>query len=303
MYDNHSRGISYSAGFFMLIAFAIASLVVASFISEFIAEKMTGVDFKLIRENLGNPAYANALKVVQIVNAVVGFLLPTILTAQMLSRQPFELLGFSPKVRAQQVGLVFLIIGTAIVVASGFSYLNSEIPLPSAWEIEFQKLEENYIQQVESIIKLRNTQDYVIALIIMAFLPALCEETLFRGGLQNFLGRGIRSPWVAIIIVSALFSVVHISFYGFLSRFFLGIILGCLFHYSGKLWLSILGHFIYNATAITVMYVYLKKGIPLREAANTDVGVGGWWGLVVLPVVIGLLILFKRISIRNKRLG
>ena len=134
MYDNHSRGISYSAGFFMLIAFAIASLVVASFISEFLAEKITGVDFKVIRENLANPAYANALKVMQVVNALVGFFVPTLITAKILSNRPFELLGFSPKVRLGQVGLVLLIIGTSLIVASAFSYLNSEIPLPADWK-------------------------------------------------------------------------------------------------------------------------------------------------------------------------
>ena len=132
----------------------------------------------------------------------------------------------------------------------------------------------------------------------MAFVPALCEETLFRGGLQNFLTRGTGKPWLSIIVVSALFSLVHFSCYGFLSRFFLGIVLGALFHYSGKLWLSILAHFINNALAITVLYISIQQGKSLQEAMKQDAG--SFWGILGVPVVIGLFYLFKNISARRR---
>ena len=45
-----------------------------------------------------------------------------------------------------------------------------------------------------------NFSDYLIAMIMVAFLPALFEETLFRGGLQNLLSRWFKKPilrWAA----------------------------------------------------------------------------------------------------------
>ncbi len=132
----------------------------------------------------------------------------------------------------------------------------------------------------------------------MAFLPALCEETLFRGGLQNFLTRGTNMPWLSIIVVSILFSLAHFSFYGFLSRFFLGIVLGALFHYSGKLWLSILAHFINNALAITVLYISTQQGKPLQEAMKQDET--SFWGILAIPAVVGLFALFKKVSMRRR---
>lgn len=299
MYDNHSKGISYTAGFFMLIAFTIGALVVAGFMSAVIWEQMTGLKYTDLEKYLTNPDYANPLKIMQLINAVVGFLLPALLTAQMISRRPLDLLGFSPRIKAEQVVLVMLIIGASLVVASSFSYFNQKIPLPPDWKLRFEKLENDYNSQVEAIISLKTTKDYIIALLIMAFLPALCEETLFRGGLQNFLARGTGRTWLSIIIVSALFSAAHISFYGFLSRFFLGLILGAIYHYSGKLWLGIIAHFLHNAIAITVMFVYIQRGTPMRDAVKSDIG--GWWGIVVLPVVIGLFIIFRNVSLRNRR--
>jgi membrane protease YdiL (CAAX protease family) len=187
-----------------------------------------------------------------------------------------------------------MVIGAALMVSSSLSYLTNSLPIPDTWKLRFDKMEFEYNEQVSAIISLKNAKDYILALIIMAFLPALCEETLFRGGLQNFLTRGTHLPWLAIIVVSILFSLAHFSFYGFLSRFFLGIVLGALYHYSGKLWLSILAHFLNNALAITVLYIATKKGEPLSEAIKQDAT--SFWGVLALPVVIILFVAFKRAS-------
>src|SRR5437762_10427942 len=128
------------------------------------------------------------------------------------------------------------------------------IPITESLKLKFTKMEADYNKQVEAIIGLNNAGEYILALIIMAFLPALCEETLFRGGLQNFLTRSTRNPWLSILIVSILFSAVHFSFYGFLPRVFLGIVLGLIYYYTGSLWLSILAHFANNAIAVSQFY-------------------------------------------------
>lgn len=159
-------------------------------------------------------------------------------------------------------------------------------------------MEDEYNRQVSAIISLKTGWDYFIALVVLAFLPALCEETLFRGGLQNFLTRGTNRPWLSIIIVSILFSLAHFSFYGFLSRVFLGLVLGALFYYSGKLWLSILAHFINNALAITLLYVSIQQGKPIQEAMKQDAST--FWGIIAVPVVIVLFVAFKRVSANSR---
>jgi membrane protease YdiL (CAAX protease family) len=246
------------------------------------------------------PAYSDAMKVVQVISAVIGFLLPAIVAAFMLSRKPFQLLGFSPQVKPEQVGVVVLLIVAALLVSFALSYFNREIPMPADWKIRADQLEKDYNSQLAGIINLKSTGDYILALLIMAFLPALCEETLFRGGLQNFLTRSTGRPWVSIIIVSLIFSLVHFSYYGFLPRFFLGAVLGFIYHYSGKLWLSILAHFINNALAITVLYASLKEGKQINEIMNEDKTGGGWWGIFLLPVLITLFAYFKKISASDK---
>ena len=299
MYDNQSKGISYTAGFFMIIVF----VVVGAFLSEQINKQIwiywTGQSFDLVSRV--NPVYSNVLKVMQAVSAIITFFIPTLAVTALLSHKPGVLLGFSPKVRLDQVGLVLLIVVASLVVSTSLSYFNNNIPLPEDWRVRFDNWENEYNRQVEAIVSLKNERDYILALVVMAFLPALCEETLFRGGLQNFLSRGTRMPWFAIIVVSILFSLAHFSFYGFLYRVFLGIILGAIYHYSGKLWLSVLAHFINNAIALTVLYVNMQNGKPIREAMKTDAA--GYWGILALPILVGLFILFQRVSGTNRRLA
>ncbi len=299
MYDNDSKGISYLGGFFMLIAFAIAGLVLASVIGAQIWHQMTGRDFSEMQKGMTDPANSDVMKIIQSLTAIIGFFVPTVVTAALLNRRPIRLLGFSSTdIKLSQVGLVILLVGVSLLVATSLSYLTNSTPIPDSWKLRFDRMENEYNQQVSAIISLKNGKDYIIALIIMAFLPALCEETLFRGGLQNFLTRGTNMPWLSIIVVSILFSLAHFSFYGFLSRFFLGIVLGALFHYSGKLWLSILAHFINNALAITVLYVATQQGKPLQEAMKQDAT--SFWGILAIPVVIGLFVAFKRASERRR---
>ncbi len=294
MYDSNSKGISYSAGFFILIGFALVALLIASLLSIPIWTAMTGKSFKEMETAMNDPANSNAFKVIQSITAIVGFLLPAILTASLLNRKPFKLIGFSGKITWKQVGIVFAIVIAALFVSGFFSYVNEKIPISEFWRLKFEKMENDYNTQIEAIIGLNNIGEYILALIVIAFLPALCEETLFRGGLQNFLTRSTKNPWFSIIIVSILFSLAHFSYYGFLSRIFLGILLGLLYQYSGKIWLNILAHFFNNALAITVLYVYKMQGKPLHEAIKE--GPSTYWGILLLPVLIGLLLLFKKMS-------
>lgn len=291
MYDGHSKGISYGAGFFMLIAFAVAGAILAQIIYAPIWTSMTGDDLKALTEGRIGPEDTNAVRMVQSISAIVGFLLPTIVTAFILHRRPFKLLGFDSNVKAGETMLVIVLMILAIGVSSSLSYFNQQIPIPASWKAFFDKLELDYNRMVEVIIRMKDFKDYLIALVVMAFLPALCEETLFRGGFQNFLTRATRNPWLSIIIVGLIFSLVHLSFYGFLSRLFLGIVLGWIYHYSGKLWLSIIAHFLNNALLLTYLYLMSKYGEPVSKEPDLT-----FWGILFLPLLIFAFLYFRKIS-------
>lgn len=299
MYDSNSKGISYTGGFFILIALAIAGIFVGTILSIPIWTSMTGKGILEMKDQLGNPAYSSAFKLIQSVSTFFGFFIPAIITAILLSRRPYNLLGFTSRVQWNQVGVVVAIMFLALFISTSFGYFNQHIPLSPSLKTRFQELEDEYNSQVEAIMQLKGVGDYMLGLLIMGLLPALCEETLFRGGLQNFLTRSTQKPWLSILIVSILFSAVHFSFYGFLPRMFLGIVLGLIYYYTGSLWLSIVAHFFNNAIAVSQYYFSSSPSLKQMAQENPPLPLV-YLGLIAIPFLVALLFLLKRISPRQQ---
>lgn len=295
MYDSDSKGITYTAGFFMLIAFAVAGLIIGAVISVPVWQQMTGISFKKMQENMTNPACADAIKVIQVITVITGLLFPAVLTAFLLNRKPLRLMGFKTAISWKQAGLAVAILVTGLIISGSLSYINQHIPLSDSLRRKFDGMEKDYMDQAAAILSLNTTGQYILSLFIMAFLPALCEEALFRAGLQNFLTRAVKNPWISILIVSLLFSLSHVSYYGFLSRFFLGMILGFLYHYSRSIWPSVLAHFLNNALVVTVLFISGRQGKPVTEAMKESTD-GSWWGILLVPAIIGLFIVFRNSS-------
>src|SRR5258706_11305222 len=77
-----------------------------------------------------------------------------------------------------------------------------------------------------AIANMKTTQDYIVSLLIIALLPAFFEEMLFRGSLQPVMISITKNTFAGILITSILFSAIHGSYYGFLPRVGLGLIIG-----------------------------------------------------------------------------
>lgn len=292
--DPGAKGISYTAGFFMLIGFAVAGLLFSGAVGIPIWTAVTGRSADTFMDVSGTRADTQAVRLIMLISALIAFLAPALLTASVLNRKPMKLLGFTGSVSARQVVAVLGIAVSALFVSGFLGWLNEVIPIPEHLRIRFEALEQEYNRQVVAILGLSNFTDYLVGLLVMAVLPAVCEEALFRGGLQNFLSRATARPWLAIIVVSLIFSVAHFSFFGFLPRFVLGIMLGALFHFSGRLWLPVLAHFLNNALAVTILYVYKLQEKELEEAVSGTAS--GWQGVFAVPLLIALLYVFYRIS-------
>lgn len=300
MYDNDSKGISYTGGFFMLIAFVIAGAIFGAMLGGVAWTAMTGKTTQDLLNGAVNAGDAPAYRAMQAINAIFSFLIPTLIVAFMLHRRPLKLIGLDTRgMQLKQFGLLILIFGSALMVSTALSYITHLIPLPSSSKAYFDLLEKQYNTQVAAVMSLDTVQDYIMSVLVMAALQGFCEEVVFRGGLQNFLARGTRNPWLAIIVVSLIFSVMHFSYYGFLSRFALGIVLGALYYYSGTIWWSVIAHFLNNAMAVTMLYVYKLQGKPIKEAMDREVE--SFWGLLAVLPLIGLFILFKNSAAKNKR--
>jgi membrane protease YdiL (CAAX protease family) len=290
------KGLSYLAGFFMLIAFGVGGMILGGLLGIPVAAAISGKSIAFITENIskltGDRTYLREMQVIQTFSAVFGFLLPTLFTASRLSWSPMKLTGFKGVIAGKDLLLTIFITIAALALSGALGYFTYKLPFPVDWRIAFDKMERGYAETAAGIINLDSIPELLISIVVLALVPAVCEEAFFRGGLQNYLYRNTGRLWVSVIVVSVVFSAVHFSAYGFLSRLALGIILGLLYQYSCRLWLSILAHFINNATAVLVMYVAKMDGKSMQAVLSDKEG--SYLGFLALPVIIFLFVQYRK---------
>jgi membrane protease YdiL (CAAX protease family) len=166
-----------------------------------------------------------------------------------------------------------LIVITFMGVNSIFVQFNADFHFP-----EFMKSFEDWAREKESyaaeltvfMTNFESKAELMIALIVIAVLPAIGEELVFRGLIQNELNKLTKNAHIAIWLSAILFSAFHLQFFGFLPRVLLGALFGYLYYWSGNLTMAILAHFTNNAVAIISLYYYrqgsLEYNVETTEA-------------------------------------
>ncbi len=293
-----TRNLSATAAFFILIGFVFVGIFIGSLIGAGVWVGMTGNQILNIEKDMQNPQFANAARMVQLVSACFAIFIPAVACAALMSRKPFKWLGFTEGFSLKQLLLVFGIMLLCFPLVSALGELNAMIPIPKSWETAFKKMEDLYASQVESLATIRSFAEFIYSLIVLALLPAVFEETLFRGGFQKILTGLFKNPIAAIIVTSIIFSAIHMSYYGFLARFALGVVLGLLYYYSKSIWLSVSAHFLNNAIAVSYMYFLSLHGKPVKDLADADFPI--WWAIPCFVLLLLVMRQYKQIS--NQRL-
>ena len=279
---NHS-GISDKAGLFILIALMGAGAMVGSLSGILVWRMMTGQGLEHMQQHMSDPAYAQAVRTIQTILSICMFFVPPFIVARMTGNKAFSYLHWGGRIGLPTVISTILIMVTTLVVANQLSVVMEWIPLSQNLEFYFREMEDRYMEQIDVMSQMKGIPDLLISLVVMAALPAIVEEVFFRGGFQNMMQRSTKQIWVSVIITSLFFSAIHFSYYGFLSRLALSIVLGLLYAYSRNLWVPILAHFVNNAIAVGQVYYLRSTGQSVVE--NID-------DKFPLPVVLSALVFF-----------
>ena len=215
-----------------------------------------------ILDQTRNPSLVNAFRLFQGLAAIGTFILPALGAAYFFSNQTTEYLGLEKKSKGIHLFAVFILLMVAIPFINWMMQINGEMNLPSSLK-GLQDWMETTEAQASKITKLllgsTAVSDLVINLIVIAIIPAIGEELLFRGVIQKLFTELANSKGFAVIFTAVLFSALHMQFFGFLPRFALGVLLGYLYVWSGSLWVPIIAHFINNAMAVILTW-YMERG-------------------------------------------
>ena len=281
--------------FAILLCLCGAGLLIGSFASIAIVLSSLHVPFSQLKDALFKSENANLSRVLQSVATFFMMALPALIFARIMNRKPFRYIGFNSAISGKQAFILIGLVIIGLVLTGALSELNAMIPISKSLQQYFRLKEDEYNKEVFAIANMKTVQDYIISLIIIALLPAMFEEMLFRGALQPVMIKITKNAVAGIIITSILFSALHGSYYGFLPRVALGLILGYIYYFSKNLWLSVVFHFLNNALGITQMYALSKKGL-LTQTAMKDDTLPLYYGLIAVAVLFIAFKMFKKES-------
>lgn len=239
------------------LAFLVVSLVVAI--------PFFGVDSMLSIANISDfsdPETIKVLKYFQVVQSIGVFIIPPFILGWLFHGEIAGYLSLNKSVNFASVLLVLLLSFAASPFINFIGEMNANMHLPdwlSGLENWMKNAEENAAELTEAFLEVDSLGGLLFNIFMVAFLPAIGEELLFRGVIQRIFVNWTKSVHWGIWISAILFSALHMQFYGFVPRMFLGVLFGYLLVWSGSMWLPIIAHFINNAVAVVGMYMIDKK--------------------------------------------
>ena len=200
-------------------------------------------------QDLSNQVAVNYLKLMQLFTSVGLFITPMLMYSYLMSFN-FKFTGIT----RQSIILVIAIMMLITPFIGLILEWNMMISLPD-WLMQFHV---NTEAIVTAFLQMDTIWDLFYTILVIAIAPAIGEELLFRGYLQQKICNWLSNPHAAILISAFLFSAIHLDFQGIIPRFVLGGVLGYLYYWSGSLWLPILAHFTNNAQAVIFSYPLFK---------------------------------------------
>ena len=143
---------------------------------------------------------------------------------------------------------IFICIAIAIIVVMGISPISN---------ILVELMKQAGLQVSTTLpIGLNTIWDLLLAILLVALVPAIFEELIFRGavlqGLRKF------GTWIAVLGSALLFALMHASAVQFVYTFLFGIILALVVIKSGSIISSMICHFTGNALSLIFSYVHFE---------------------------------------------
>jgi membrane protease YdiL (CAAX protease family) len=262
------RSVHPAAQLLMLLGLAVAGLCLASLLALVLVNALYGISIPQFANLAAMPdQYPHGWDVLMLyqgfslAGAGAGALvLPRLLGQSVASYYAPRRLGAAWWPLA--AGLVIL---CSVPFLSALVSWNASVHFPSPlhdFELWARDKEDQAAGLTKFLTDFNSPGRLLVGLIVIAIVPAVAEELVFRGGVQRNLVQWFSSRHVGVWLAAAIFSAIHVQFFGFVPRFVLGLVLGYLYEWSGNIVVSMAAHFTQNAFQLLLLYLAQGKHLP-----------------------------------------
>lgn len=281
----------------MSLLVIVGSFMLCMFAGSILAYLIFDVNIFTNTESLdinGDSVNLAVLKFYQSVYSTGMFIIPPFIIAYFVNNKVLPYLFLDQKSSLSKYISATLIIIVALPAINLLAQINSHLQLPeflSGVEEWMRNSEEQAKIITKKFLVMETPFDLFVNLILIAVIPAVGEELLFRGVIQRIFSNMTKNVHWGIIITAFLFAALHMQFFGLLPRMAMGMLFGYLLVWTKNLWVPILAHLINNGMAVCMSYFIYKGKLPedIENIGGSEIGI--WISGFISMIIISFLLI------------
>lgn len=227
----------------------------------------------------------------------LGFWVATWLIVRFIEKADLHWDIQTSRLNGQNIGLIVLITLGGMLFNGLLVYWNAQLDLPESMagiESWMKEMETQLMELTKFLTDFQSVPELLTGILVIGVFAGVGEELYFRGLIQPKMQGYFKSPHWGIWITAIIFSAIHVQFYGFLPRVFLGALFGYMYHYSGSLLYPIIAHIFNNSLTVVIVYLsnqgFFDFDLESTDSVSYPAAIAGF-----LVLILGFLY-FKKVN-------
>ncbi|HCD36228.1 CPBP family intramembrane metalloprotease [Chlorobium phaeovibrioides] len=290
--------------FFINTAFLLGVMVLYP-VAGALLFSLSGGSAEMVLVGGGIGAMLPKLRFVQVLGQLLVLALPVLVLAavhvrrRLFSPESFRFLGLGGGVDSRLawfgVAGVFLLQPLLYTVAG----LQNLFLWPALGEAGAEVVRQRAVMEgfISELAGAGSLSEFFVVVGVLALVPAVSEELLFRGYVQGNYAASMR-PLYAVLLTGTMFAFFHMSAANLVPLALLGYYIGYIYSRSGNLAVPMSVHFVNNLSALLLLA--LGGG---SEAAGPEpellLGMAWWWAAVPLSLLLFVFVMRRFSSIAS----
>ncbi|MGB2868852.1 MAG: CPBP family intramembrane glutamic endopeptidase [Bacteroidota bacterium] len=201
------------------------------------------------RENVG------MVRLLTVVGQVGLILLPTLLFARLLTTTPRDV--FPLRVPTlKEISLAFIALLALQRLFEAYMIVQNEFLLPPYIKDLLEPIKKLFDEVLKTLVGADSVPELLVVIVVVAIIPAIVEEALFRGLIQATFERAM-PPIAAALVGGVIFGLFHLNLPEAVPLMGLGFFLGVLRYRSRSMLMPMGIHLLNNLLAVLALYFHV----------------------------------------------
>lgn len=245
-------------------------------------------------------ADVNSVRLLTMGGQILFILLPALLFARFVYSDVTSALRVNlPSIKGTLLFVGGLILLTPLL--QSFLYIQNFIIDKLAENSSIINAVRNFLDQIDEMVQstygnLLNAGSLFEAsfiVFVVAVIPALCEETFFRGFVQKSFENKFKPAW-SILLTSVFFGIYHFNPYGLIALIALGVYFGFAAYTSNSIFIPMILHFLNNFFAVSAYLILGDEELISSNVAPDNDILFHIISFLILSLIFSLFIFYTK---------